>query len=125
MQERCKKCLCYFYDEKWRQGYRCLKPKLFLLEEMEFIANMGNEVGIDSGSEVTAMDIKDEVEIASISLHTILGASRPRTMRLVDQLGKKRVVILIDTGSTHNFVDIAWYLDASWCYNGNNLFKLK
>lgn len=88
------------------QGYRCLRPKLFLLKGMEFLADMGNEVDIDLGGEVIVMDVEDEVKIASISLHTIVRVLGPRTLRLVGKLGKKRVVILIGTGSTHNFVDI-------------------
>lgn len=36
MQRRRRKGLCYFCEEKWHQGYKCLKPKLYLLEGMEF-----------------------------------------------------------------------------------------
>lgn len=44
---------------------------------MKFIADVGNEVGTDLGGEVIAMEIEDEAEIASISLHTIVGALGP------------------------------------------------
>jgi hypothetical protein len=36
MQERREKGLCYFCDEKYHQGHKCSRPKLYLLEGMEF-----------------------------------------------------------------------------------------
>jgi len=39
------------------------------------------------------------------SLHVMEGDSSPRTIRLLGQVNKKTVSILLDTGSTHNFID--------------------
>lgn len=36
MQERREKGLCYFCDEKYHQGHKCSRPKVYLLEGMEF-----------------------------------------------------------------------------------------
>jgi hypothetical protein len=44
-------------------------------------------------------------EFPEISLNAITGTPSPKTMRLVGFLRLHRVVILIDSGSTHNFVD--------------------
>jgi hypothetical protein len=46
-----------------------------------------------------------EDELLSISLHALAGAVAPRTMRVRGKIGEQQVVILIDTGSTHSFVD--------------------
>lgn len=50
----------------------------------------------------------DEVEecgnIVSIAIQAIAGTPNPKTMRIVDDIKKKKVVILIDTGGAHNFV---------------------
>lgn len=37
IQERRKKGLCYFYDEKWKPGHKCKRSKVFVLDGM----NMG------------------------------------------------------------------------------------
>jgi hypothetical protein len=44
-------------------------------------------------------------EEPGISLNTITGTPNPRTMRIVRVLRNQQVIILIDSGSTHNFVD--------------------
>lgn len=36
MQERREKGLCYFCDERYHQGHKCSRPKLYFLEGMEF-----------------------------------------------------------------------------------------
>lgn len=52
-------------------------------------------------------DLKEDKEsITAISLHVIAGTPNPRTMRLLGRIGKSEVVILVNTGSTHNFLDL-------------------
>jgi hypothetical protein len=50
--------------------------------------------------EFTYSDVNPE-----ISLHAITGSNHPKTMRIIGRVGNQRVVILIDSGSTHNFLD--------------------
>ncbi|OMP03526.1 Retrotransposon gag protein [Corchorus olitorius] len=40
-----------------------------------------------------------------ISLNALLGVSGPQTMRVMGRVKNQNVLILIDTGSTHNFLD--------------------
>jgi uncharacterized membrane protein len=40
-----------------------------------------------------------------ISLQAITGSAHPKTMRIVGKIQMQNVVILIDSGSTHNFLD--------------------
>lgn len=42
-----------------------------------------------------------------ISFHAISRSSRPQTIRVLGKLGNKTVTVLIDGGSTHNFIDQA------------------
>jgi hypothetical protein len=43
--------------------------------------------------------------ILEISLHAISGVQYPQTMRIAGTIRKTRVILLADTGSTHNFLN--------------------
>lgn len=47
----------------------------------------------------------DDNQCAQISLKAIEGVSAFHTMRLTGHHGKKSLQLLLDTGSTHNFID--------------------
>jgi len=44
-------------------------------------------------------------EFPEISLNAITGSPSPRTMRIVGIIRFRKAIILIDSGSTHNFMD--------------------
>ncbi len=48
---------------------------------------------------------EDEFEIPEISLHAISGVPNPQTMRISGMIKEARVILLADTGSTHNFLN--------------------
>lgn len=41
-----------------------------------------------------------------ISLHAIIGSQNPKTMRLKSKIGNQWVIILVDSRSTYNFLDL-------------------
>jgi hypothetical protein len=97
MEDRRKKGLCYSFDAKWSRGHVCEGKKLFLLEEV-----LSDEV--EENDEATLVDtVEEEPEI---SLNAIMGTPTPKTMRLIGGLMNRKVIVLIDLGSTHNFVDV-------------------
>jgi hypothetical protein len=59
------------------------------------------------GGEPTVDPIVIEAADPEISLHAIVGSVSPNTMLLVGTLRNQRVVILLDSGCTHNFLDPA------------------
>lgn len=107
MQERRDKELCYYCDSKWVLGHNCRKPKLFLLERCEVKTEI--EVGEDLEVDAEFVELgndKGESEVEpEISLHAQAGSLNPKTKRVKGNVGGQSVVILIDSGSTHNFVD--------------------
>lgn len=100
MFERRKRGLCYSCDSKWHQGHVCATPKLFFIERI-------NEEEIPTADQPTEPDPGDFFleEFPEISLNAISGTPTPKTMRIVGYIKHHKVVILIDSGSTHNFLD--------------------
>ena len=52
---------------------------------------------------------KLEDDTHKISLAAITGISQPQTLKLKGHIKKNNVSILIDTGSTHNFINVNIY----------------
>ncbi|XP_061968341.1 uncharacterized protein LOC133691764 [Populus nigra] len=96
-RERREKGLCFYCDEKFKPGHRCERPQLFMIEDS---SNTSLEEEITDTE-----DIINSEDMPKISFHAIAGAEHPQTLRVLGQLGNKKVTVLIDGGSTHNFID--------------------
>jgi hypothetical protein len=96
MDDRRMRGLCYLCDSKWTRGHVCAAPKLFLIAEIEKLEDVNVVRELEDG---------EMEETLKISLNAITGTPNPRTMRLVGVLKNQQVVILINSSSTHNFVD--------------------
>uniref|UniRef100_A0A2N9HGX7 Reverse transcriptase n=1 Tax=Fagus sylvatica TaxID=28930 RepID=A0A2N9HGX7_FAGSY len=99
MSERRKKGLCYNCDERWSSDHRCKNRKLYLMEEVD-----------DEEAELVEVEEEEveaelEDEKAEITLCALLGSTSPSTMRVIAILNGQKTVVLLDTGSTHNFMD--------------------
>lgn len=85
--------LCYHCDDKWSPGHRC-KPRLHL-----FIADDEPDE-LDSPSSPTTAPST----ISQISLNAMEGTFSPQTFCLLGSIHHQQLVILVDGGSTHNFI---------------------
>ncbi|KAA8529666.1 hypothetical protein F0562_034234 [Nyssa sinensis] len=111
MKERRDKGLCYNCDDKWAPGHRCKSAKLFIMEcensdEEDDIRStpLAIEEG-GSSSKQPSLDAQAQGPEPAISIHALAGSPNPRTMRIIGFIRGVQIVILLDTGSTHNFVD--------------------
>ncbi|KAD4385749.1 hypothetical protein E3N88_25918 [Mikania micrantha] len=77
-------------------GHRCKTGVLKVLEMEEELPRI---VENEKGEPIT--DIED---IAEISLHANLGKSHTSTMKIHDTINSTEILVLIDSGSTHNFI---------------------
>ncbi|XP_061375850.1 uncharacterized protein LOC133317958 [Gastrolobium bilobum] len=98
MMEKRERGLCYYCDEKFHRNHVC-KGNMLLMMIQE-----GEEEEKDEELEVTNEKIGGEEEIPGISLHAMDGQYSSRTLRLRGVINKKTVQVLVDGGSTHNFV---------------------
>ena len=111
MEERRKQRLCYNCDEKWQVRHRCKGAKLFLLEGVneiepkpsgiQLVEVNDEEVLVDN----TYVSSSNEVNPAEITLYALVGNPTANTMRIKGRIQNHEVVSLIDSGSTHNFLD--------------------
>jgi len=105
---------CVFLcDQPFEKGhkYSSTTKQLFLVEVLgEEEESM--EAKIFNGE----VEFDDEELVPQISINTMSGHSDFNTIRVSGHRGKKTLHILIDSGSTHNFLDehLAKKLGTSW-----------
>ena len=95
MQDKKEKKLCYYCDEKYEPRHKCEMRQIYLLE--------GKEDGDIIGENDEPIGQEEE---PLVSVHAIVGATSHQTMRIRDNIKKKVIIILIDSRSTHNFLDV-------------------
>ena len=99
MLERRKNELCYHCDEKWSVGHKCKTMKLYIMEGIE------EDDKVEDFVEEEIELVEMEEEPAEITLCALLSSTSPSTMRVVACVNGHKEIVLIDTNSTHNFLD--------------------
>jgi hypothetical protein len=100
------KGLCYNCDDKYFPGHKCKEPKIFMA-----ISEDISEEDVETPLVPDSLEITDitppsdppEVELI-ISLNALTGFSAPQTLKLISYIKHHKVTILVDSGSTHNFI---------------------
>ncbi|XP_042969094.1 uncharacterized protein LOC122301779 [Carya illinoinensis] len=107
VQERIKKGLCFKCGDKWSPGHKCKAAQaLFMFED-----ESSDDESESSQEEPSQEEETEETESggtpeeAELSLNAMAGISKPTSMRLMAWVGKHEVILLVDSGSTHNFIN--------------------
>ncbi|XP_015161375.1 uncharacterized protein [Solanum tuberosum] len=104
MNERRQKGLCFFCDEKFFPGHKCGSSKSLYLLEVEEEIEEDKEEGLEEP--IIDVDAEEEQgEVCEISVHALHGIPTFNTLRVEGCCRKRTLHILIDPGSSHNFMD--------------------
>ncbi|KAH9765934.1 hypothetical protein KPL70_002017 [Citrus sinensis] len=97
LHDKHEKGLCYNCDQKYSANHRCRSKFLLLMGTNDNEpASFEQELPPESVEEVITGDIS--------SLNALAGQINPRSLRLISEVGSHSFQVLIDSGSTHNFI---------------------
>jgi hypothetical protein len=123
MVEHQLKVLCYNCDDKLFPENKCKEHNLFMAIS-EDVSEEDIEAPLVSVSpespNMTPPSDPPEVE-PIISLNALTGFYAPQTLKLIGYIKHRKIVILVDSGSTHNFIHrrIAQEIDCYICVVNN------
>eukprot|EP00253_Pinus_taeda_P035006 PITA_35006 len=104
MAERRNQGLCYYCDEKYSPGHKCKEPKFFQIDATDY-SSSEEDPPLEEPEAVEENNQKDNVpDEPVISLHALAGISSPQNLKIRGFIKHRPVVVLIDSGSTHNFI---------------------
>ena len=89
-----------YYDEKWSMEHRCKQGQLLMIEP---IGEEPKAKNVDSDHE--GINSNEDVGPTIYTMHALADYSNPQTMEVGETLEHQPVIVLIDTGSTNNFMD--------------------
>ncbi|KAK9081672.1 hypothetical protein Syun_030890 [Stephania yunnanensis] len=110
MRARREKGLCYNCDDKFVPGHKCNRTRQFLcltVDDDDINHDLLTLEGppthepplLETPTETPAPDL-----IPAISLHAFAGHEAPMALRLEGSIAGSKVIVLVDGGSTHNFI---------------------
>jgi len=100
------KALCYNCDDTYFPGHKCKEQNLFMAISEDVSEEEVEAPPMAESPEHTHMtppgDPPDVEPI--ISLNSLTGFSTPQTLRIIGYIKHRKVIILVDSGITHNFI---------------------
>ncbi|RZB69356.1 Anaphase-promoting complex subunit 10 [Glycine soja] len=93
--------LCFNCDERYHRGHQCSSRVFLLISEDE--DSFSPQIEQPNPQPEPKPDPADPYP-AQISFNSIAGNVAPETLRFMGAIGDRHVVLLVDGGSTHNFI---------------------
>jgi hypothetical protein len=106
MDERQLKALCYNCDDKYFPGHKCKERNIFMAISEDISEEDVETPLVPESPEITYITPPfDPPKVEPIiSLNALTGFSAPQTLKLIGYIKHRKVIILVDSGSTHNFI---------------------
>jgi hypothetical protein len=100
------KGLCYNCDDKYFLGHKCKEKNIFMAISEDILEEEVETPLVSESpetSDITPPSDPPKVEPV-ISLNSLTSFSSPQTLKLIGYIKHRKVIILVDSGSTHNFI---------------------
>ncbi|KAI4382928.1 hypothetical protein MLD38_008822 [Melastoma candidum] len=105
MADKRQRGVCFWCDGKFTYGHQCPNKRSFAITlEPDEPEETEDEV-VQQQDPVTEEEKEETPRVSLYALHGISLNSQNRSMKVVRHYKRMRLVILIDSGSTHNFLD--------------------
>ena len=131
MEEGRKQGLCYNCDEKWHLVHKCKGAKLFLLEGWDMdVEHCSGAQLMELEEDGVVLGPQEHVQVvdnvpAKITLYALVGNASAQTMRVKGRIKNHELVSLIDSGSTHNFLDATELLTLNSPLDTSQILEVK
>ncbi|GKC71967.1 reverse transcriptase, partial [Tanacetum coccineum] len=101
------KHLCFYCDQRYKTspGHKC-SGHMYCLEVIACNEEIEDEDCVLTEQGVASVTGSEEETMPQISLNAMTGVNNYQTMRAGGHVGKQLLHILVDCGSTHNFLDL-------------------
>jgi hypothetical protein len=99
LEERKEKCVFFNCDKKYSKGHKCGEKQLFYID-CEHEEEQEQELSQDENIEA----IYFEELTPTISCNALAQISTPQNINIEGYIKRRKVIVLIDSGSTHNFI---------------------
>ncbi|KAF7806156.1 Ty3/gypsy retrotransposon protein [Senna tora] len=105
LKERRALGLCYYCPQKYVRGHKCTPTYYLLIGKEEFDLIMENEADEEAVKNVVVEAVPETTEaVPEISFNALEGQFHPSTIRVTGRYLEHAVQVLIDNGSTLNFI---------------------
>ncbi|XP_014754072.1 uncharacterized protein LOC106866060 [Brachypodium distachyon] len=102
---RREKGLCFKCGEKYHRGYKCTPTlQVQLMEELLCLLQHTDDTAQDSDTDHAPSDSEPEEGLMHVSQCATAGTTRRKTMLLHGIINGRKILVLIDFGSSSNFI---------------------
>ncbi|KAK0598691.1 hypothetical protein LWI29_037050 [Acer saccharum] len=99
--------MCFKCGDKWNKDHWCRTGKVFMIIDSSDSDNdvISNEEATSDKGQLRVAELGKNNCEAELSLNAMSGVSKPSTMRLMAWVSKFEVSMLVDSGSSHIFIN--------------------
>ncbi|KAK8942858.1 hypothetical protein KSP39_PZI008722 [Platanthera zijinensis] len=105
MDEKRSQGLCFWCDRKFTPGHKCPNRRQSYAIEVVDDDDEGGQTDGSAELDIPQEEVQDDQLLPHLSVHALTGLPHFYTIRVTASYEGQPISVLIDSGSTHNFLD--------------------